>query len=169
MSGYVEGRILCAFIDTAADLSLIPHSWKRYGKTTNLRKNIKIRSFDGKSKQILRKTVSLKINFGNVAVNLKFYLCKTKAPIIGVDLLRDPKLNLSINTKNEKFYIDQRSMKTANNEITSDEFLHNRIDQAKTNNEIRSDNTRINWIRSKLVRSKIFVHPIDYKKSRKRS
>ena len=78
MSGYVEGRILCAFIDTAADLSLIPHSWKRYGKTTRLRKNIKIRSFDGKSKQILRKTVSLKINFGNVAVNLKFYLCKTK-------------------------------------------------------------------------------------------
>ena len=149
MSGYVEGRIMCAFIDTAADLSLIPYSWKRYGKITKLRKHIKIRSFDGKSKQILKKSVSLKVNFGNVAVNLNFYLCKTKTPIIGVDLLRDPHLHLSINTKNEKFYIDRRSMRTANNEITSDEYLQNRIDQAKTNNEIHKDKKQINWLRSK--------------------
>ena len=130
VSGYVENTVMCAFVDTAADLSLIPHSWRNYGKVTKLRKHIRIKSFDGKSVQTLRESVHLKINFGNVSANLKFYLCKTKSPIIGVDLLRDRRLNLSINTKNEKFYINKRSIKTANNETTSDEYLQDRKTRA---------------------------------------
>ena len=129
MSGYVERKILCAFVDTAADLSLVPHSWSRYGKVSKLKKTIKIKSFDGKSAQILKHCVHLKINFGNIAAKLKFYLCKTKSPIIGVDLLRDPELHLSINTKSEKFYIDKKSMRTAKNEEISDQYLRERLSE----------------------------------------
>ena len=96
------------FCDTGADLSLAPLIWKNKGKTRNLEKEIIIKSFDEKSEQILTESVVLKVHFGNCIVHLKFYLCDITTPIIGTDLLRDPRLKMSLNTKTETVHIDKQ-------------------------------------------------------------
>ena len=90
-----DHQIFTSFIDTAADISLVSEKWRKYGNYQKLDKPIKVKSFDGKSSQILKESVILKINFGTITTKLKFYICKVETPIIGIDLLRDPRQTIN--------------------------------------------------------------------------
>ena len=101
------------FVDSAADLSITDYATSRLGKVEKLATPIKIRSFDNNSVQEITESTTLKLHFGSVIAIMKFYVCKTEFSIIGIDMLRNSKLNLSLNTKTEIFWIDRYPVKTA--------------------------------------------------------
>lgn len=108
---------------------------------------IKVKSFDGKSSQLLKESMILKINFGCVTTKLKFYFCKVDTPIIGIDLLRDPRLKLSINTKTNTFQIDKHSLQTREDENLSKDELDLRMNEKKKGDKMRIDDKKTNWVR----------------------
>ena len=153
LAGFVgQSSTFVTFCDTGADLSLAPLTWRNRGNLKKLDKEIIIKSFDGKSEQILTESVVLKVHFGNCILNLKFYLCDITTPIIGTDLLRNPRLKMSLNTKTENVHIDKQTIRTSSDEHGAVDELHKRMkakkEQIKSINSIR----RINWARSTITR-----------------
>ena len=154
LAGFVgPSSTFVTFCDTGADLSLAPLTWRNKGNVKSLDRDIVIKSFDGKSEQILTESVVLRIHFGNCILHLKFYLCDVTTPIIGTDLLRNPRLKMSLNTKTENFHIDKQIIHTSANEHGAIDELHKRMkarkEQVKSINEIR----RINWARATVTRA----------------
>ena len=143
-----DHQIFTSFIDTAADISLVNEKWRKYGNSQKLNDPIKVKSFDGKSSQLLKESVMLKINFGNVTTKLKFYICKVETPIIGIDLLRDPRLKLSINTKTNTFHIDKHSLQTREDELLSKNELETRMNERKKNDRTKLNDKKVNWVKT---------------------
>ena len=98
VSAYVgeSKNIVSFFCDSAADLSICGEDVAKLGVRKPLMNPISIRSFDNFSKQTITETVTLKLHFGNLVVSLRFYVCTTTHPIIGIDLWRNSTLNLSL-------------------------------------------------------------------------
>ena len=109
---------------------------------------IKVKSFDGKSWQMLKESVMLKINYGSFTIKLKFYICKVDTPIIGIDLLRNPRLKLSINTKTDTFHIDKHTLQTRENEMLAKDELEKRMNEKKKNDRTKINDKKINWVRT---------------------
>ena len=89
VSAKVKGEAMTSFVDTAADMSLAPPSWREYGECRKLSKPINIKSFDGESVQSLEEKIDLTMDFGTVVTTMTFYVCQVTTPIIGIDMLRD--------------------------------------------------------------------------------
>ena len=155
VSASVKGEILTPFIDTAADLSLIPPAWRERGKCTELTRPIKIRSFDGKSAQMLKEKVDLTLEFGTVRTSMTFYTCDVLTPIIGNDLLRDTRRRLSINTRTENLYIKGVAVRTAPNEIKSVALMRIRMKETPGKG-VKTRESATNWAR---VKQKVVLRP----------
>ena len=144
-----QNNIFTAFIDTAADISLVSEKWKKYGIVNKLDEPIKVKSFDGKSSQKLKESIVLKINFGGAKIKLKFFICKVQTPIIGIDLLRDPRLKLSINTKTNNFHVNKHTIKTRENEMLAKDEMEIRMNDSKKKEKSRANEKKVNWVRVK--------------------
>ena len=123
MSAKVKNEVITPFIDTAADLSLIPPKWREYGLCKQMEKSMRIKSFDGQSTQKLEETLEIKMNFGTTRTKLKFYVCDIDTPIIGIDILRNEKMKISMNTKTENLHINGVAIKTMTGIGTSEYAL----------------------------------------------
>ena len=144
-----QNNIFTAFIDTAADISLVSEKWRKYGIVNKLDEPIKVKSFDGKSSQKLKESIVLKINFGGAKIKLKFFICKVQTPIIGIDLLRDPRLKLSINTKTNNFHVNKHTIKTRENEMLAKDEMEIRMNDSKKKEKSRANEKKVNWVRVK--------------------
>ena len=136
------------FVDSAADLSITDYATSRLGKVEKLATPIKIRSFDNNSVQEITESTTLKLHFGSVIAIMKFYVCKTEFSIIGIDMLRNSKLNLSLNTKTEIFWIDRYPVKTACSPEEAAKELSMRMCENKVRKERKMQERKQNWARS---------------------
>ena len=149
VSAYVGDtkNIVSLFCDSAADLSICGEDVAKLGVRKPLMNPMTIRSFDNISKQTITETVTLKLHFGNLIVSLRFYVCSTTHPIIGIDLWRNSTLNLSLNTATEKFLIGKYSFTTKPSEHASVEELVRRKAEYKNRKKAREANKAKNWAR----------------------
>ena len=145
---------LTAFVDTAADLSLISPKWKEYGRVMKMKKPMVIRSFDNVSVQDLEEILYLDVDFGETQKILKFYVCETNAPIIGIDILRDLQQKVSINTKTEMLTIEGKSMKTSPSESEARDALELRM--AESANKTSEHGQSRNWVK---IKRKVTIEP----------
>ena len=149
VSAYVgeSKNIVSFFCDSAADLSICGEDVAKLGVRKPLMNPISIRSFDNFSKQTITETVTLKLHFGNLVVSLRFYVCTTTHPIIGIDLWRNSTLNLSLNTLSEKFLIGKFSFTTKPSEEESVEELVRRKTEYKRQKKATDMTKEKNWAR----------------------
>ena len=155
---YIAGNVgdtkLTAFVDTAADLSLISPEWLEHGRVMKIKKPIVIKSFDNVSVQNLKEVLYLEVDFGEAQKILKFYVCETNAPIIGIDILRDENQKVSINTKTEMLTIDGKPIKTSASAERAKAALTVRM--AELANSEASENRGQNWVK---VKRKMTIEP----------
>ena len=155
---YIAGNVgdtkLTAFVDTAADLSLISPEWLEHGRVVKLKKPIVIKSFDNVSVQNLKEVLYLEVDFGEAQKILKFYVCETNAPIIGIDILRDENQKVSINTKTEMLTIDGKPIKTSASAEKAEAALTVRMGEMA--NSEATENRGQNWVK---VKRKMTIEP----------
>ena len=149
VSAYVgQSQEICSFFcDSAADLSICGEDVAKLGIRKPLMNPITIRSFDNISKQTITETVTLKLHLGNLNVSLRFYVCTTTHPIIGIDLWRNSTLNLSLNTLTERFDIGKYSFVTKPTEQEAIEELIRRKAEYKSKKKAEAKTESRNWAR----------------------
>ena len=150
---YLAGKIgsseILMFSDSAADISITDHATGRLGKIEKLSTPIKIRSFDNRSTQLITETSTLRIHFGTVVAIMRFFICQTEYTIIGIDIFRNSRLNVSLNTKTELLWIEKYPIKTACSPEEAIKELRLRMSNEKQRREHKMNDRRPNWVRSK--------------------
>ena len=144
VSAKVKNEVITPFIDTAADLSLIPPKWREYGLCKQMEKSMRIKSFDGQSTQKLEETLEIKMNFGTTKTKLKFYVCDIDTPIIGIDILRNEKMKIS---KTENLHINGVAIRTMTGVGSSEHALDERMEE--TENKTTKEKERNIWLKVK--------------------
>ena len=148
LASKIASSTVILFCDSAADISITDYATSRLGTVEKLTTPIKIRSFDNNSVQEITEMSTLKLHFGSVIAIMKFYVCKTEFSIIGIDMLRNSKLNLSLNTKTEIFWIDRYPIKTSCSPEEAAKELSVRMNENKVRKERKIQARRQNWARS---------------------
>ena len=150
LAGKIGNNEVVCFADSAADISITDHVTSRLGKIEKLSTPMKIRSFDNGSTQTITETSTLRLHFGSVVAIMKFFVCKTEYTIIGIDIFRNSRLNVSLNTKTEILWIDKYPLKTACSPEEAIKELHSRMNEGKCRKEKKINDRRPNWVRSKV-------------------
>ena len=131
----VNGKSRVAFIDTGADISLIPQEIVSMSEAKTISTPFTLRGFDNKVSQTVDKSVNVNLDFGDCEIEGKFYICKTKYMIIGCDLLRDPSLKMNLETKTGTIKIDNRTVFTDHSPFEALQSLKLRIEDKQKQNE----------------------------------
>ena len=113
ISAVVSDMRVTAFCDTGADLSICGYRYKALGSVYDMDEPIKVRSYDDKSKQTINQYVMLNVEFYPIKTVIKFYLADVHDLIIGIDIMRNFPPQISLNTKNEMFYVGEIGLKTS--------------------------------------------------------
>ena len=148
LAAKIASSTVILFADSAADISITDHATSRLGTVEKLTTPIKIRSFDNQSIQHITEIATLKLHFGSVIAVMRFYVCKTEFSIVGIDMLRNSKLNLSLNTKTEIFWIDRYPIKTSCSPEEAAKELSARMNENKVRRERKVNGRKQNWARS---------------------
>ena len=148
LAAKIASSTVIMFCDSAADISITDQATGALGTVEKLTTPIKIKSFDNQSTQYITEMSTLKLHFGSVIAIMRFYICKTAYTIIGIDMLRNSRLNLSLNTKTEIFWIDRYPIKTSCSPEEAAKELSARMNENKIRKERKLNGRRQNWARS---------------------
>ena len=98
VSGVVGGRGIDSFVDSGADLSVVPPEDVQHLSKQRLDRPFVVNGFTGGSKAEITHFVDATLDFCPGKVSGRFYVVDTPVAILGSDLLRDPQLRLSLET-----------------------------------------------------------------------
>ena len=87
------------FVDSGADVSILPRRCAPHAPLVKLQRPVTIGGFSSASTPVLvTHKINVTLNFHPGKVNASFYICDTKIPILGNDILRNKGLRLSLCT-----------------------------------------------------------------------
>ena len=105
----VDKRVTTSFVDSGADVSILPRRLAPNVPLIKLQRPVTNGGFSSASKPVL---VDVTLDFHPGKVNTSFYICDTKIPILGNDILRNKELRLSLCTGKELLSIRQHIINT---------------------------------------------------------
>ena len=101
------------FVDSGADVSILPRRCAPHAPLVKLQRPVTIGGFTRSTDPIIvTHKIDVILNFHPGKVKASFYVCDTKVPIIGSDLLRNKELKLSLHTGKEIVTIRQHVINT---------------------------------------------------------
>ena len=118
-------RIMCVFIDSGADISIIPKYLVVGWPCFPLDKPREVAGvFDGETRAVkLTHYVNLEFNFKPGKFRTAFFIADCAYPIIGTDLLRDKSLGLDLMTGRELFKVKNVAIRTKSTvELSKEEY-----------------------------------------------
>ena len=146
MSAKWGDKTVTCFVDTGADVSVLPASLINNDvQLQPIKETFMLRGFDGEEKQSVTSSAFLTLNLGGVEISGKFYVCKANYVIIGCDLLRDPLMKISMDTKTGILNIAGKHLPTDNNPADSLISLRLRLEKEESSSQCE----RENWVRLK--------------------
>ena len=115
-----EDKTLTMFLDSAADVSLIPAKLAEGMKQIKLKLPFKVSGFSSSVREVLiTHQVELNLNFHPGQVKLRFYVSDIDNMILGTDNLRNKRLNLSLITGQNLFRVGQHLIRTKDTHTAS--------------------------------------------------
>ena len=124
VSGHSGGRILTLFIDTGADISLMPRRFIPGLETQKLDSPFKVTGFQGEKTVVVTEKALVPISFRPGLLQAEFYVVDAPHPIIGTDLLRDHSYKVSLITGRNCFRVGNETLITKSSPAASrDEYL----------------------------------------------
>ena len=108
----LKKKILTLFIDTGADISIVPPSLVRHVPWHHLKHPFVVHGFRQGSETLVTHCVTLVLNFRPGGFVATFYVVDCPSAILGADVLRQRELKLSLETGKEIFKINGENFKT---------------------------------------------------------
>ena len=120
ISGMLGPRIISYFIDTGAEISILPIGVY----TNNLVKSpvtppIDVRGFNGEIGATIEAKARVDIDFCPGELSADFYICQAPFAIIGADLLQSANLKLSLSTGDGELCVGDTRLRTMSSEKTA--------------------------------------------------
>ena len=113
LAGDINGQTATCFADSGADISLFPSSETDGLEMKELPEKFEISGFRDKEVAVISHTVDVEINFCPGVLNATFYVCDLKNIILGGDILQNPQKNVSLNTGERYFSVNEFKLHTS--------------------------------------------------------